>query len=97
MDETLGQRLARFRKERGLSQLQVGEAIGAEKGTISTYETETRQIPIDVLAALADYYHVTLDYLIGKDKDKVIPADGLTEREFQLLNDLVKEISREDK
>ena len=77
MEETLGQRLARLRKEHGLNQTQVGEAIGVEKSTISTYESGSRQVSIDILVALAKYYHVTIDYLLGAGSEKIIPADGL--------------------
>jgi len=94
MEETLGQRLARLRKEHGLNQTQVGEAIGVEKSTISTYESGSRQVSIDILVALAKYYHVTIDYLLGAGSEKIIPANGLTDREFQLITELVQEISK---
>ncbi len=60
--ETFGQKLRRLRKERGLSQEEVGLMIGTSKQVISRYENSLRSPKIDIASALAGAMDVTLSY-----------------------------------
>ena len=53
-----------IRKERGLTQKQVSEVLGCSVRTYSSYEN-TDKVPIEVFTALAVYYDVSSDYLLG--------------------------------
>ena len=48
-----------------MSQKQVAAVLGIDQRVYSTYETGKRDIPLHHLIALADFYHVTVDYLLG--------------------------------
>jgi transcriptional regulator with XRE-family HTH domain len=62
-----GARLLTLRKTRGLSQTQLGEAIGATQRAISYYEAGGGNPDLDVVAKLARALGVTADELIGTD------------------------------
>lgn len=59
-------RIRALREDADLSQRQVGDAINVPQRTYSYYETGGRMIPPEVLCALADFYHVSVDYLLER-------------------------------
>ena len=59
-------RLRELRKERGISQLKLAMDLSTNQNTISRYETGEREPGIVELIALADYFDVSVDYLIGR-------------------------------
>ena len=60
------EKLKLLRKERGLTQSDVGEAIGQERSTIACYETGKRTPDVETLEKLARFFKVTLDYFSDK-------------------------------
>ena len=57
-------RLREMREDRQLSQRQLAEILNVKQNTYSQYETEKRQIPVAMLITLANYYNVSVDYLL---------------------------------
>lgn len=57
-------RLKELREENGLTQTQVAELLNVKQNTYSQYETEKRQLSIEVLIKLAKFYKVTTDYIL---------------------------------
>ena len=60
------QRLNALRKEKGITQKQLAEAIGLTERGLQGYEIKDRKPGYDALIALADYFDVSLDYLVGR-------------------------------
>ena len=60
------QRIRDLREDRDLTQAQVGKAIHIPQRTYAYYESGQRMIPPHVLCALADFYNVSVDYLLGR-------------------------------
>lgn len=60
------QRIRDLREDRDMTQAQVGAAIHIPQRTYAYYECGQRMIPPSVLCALADLYHVSVDYLLGR-------------------------------
>ena len=58
-------RIRDLREDRDLTQAQLGAAIGVSKRTYAYYESGQR-IPPQILCALADYYGVSVDYLLER-------------------------------
>lgn len=58
-------RLAKIRKEKGLSQLQVANDLAITPATYSRYESGDRNPPNDMLIKLAEYFEISTDYLLG--------------------------------
>lgn len=63
----LSQRVYELRKARNLSQRELGEAVGLSHKAISTLESGARSTTIEKLVALADYFQVSTDYLLGRE------------------------------
>ena len=59
-------RLKELRKKKGISQLRLATDLNTTQNTISRYETGEREPGIGELIKLADYFHVSVDYLIGR-------------------------------
>ncbi len=63
-------RLKDLRDDEGLTQEAVASILGIDQRVYSNYETGKRKIPIHHLLALADYYHVSTDYILGRTNRK---------------------------
>ena len=60
------ERIRALREDADLTQAAVGEAINVPQRTYAYYESGQRMIPPKVLCALADFYGVSVDYLLGR-------------------------------
>ena len=56
--------LKKLRKARGLTQIAVQMSTGIDQALISKYESGERIPPTDVLVILADFYNVSIDYIL---------------------------------
>lgn len=66
MDNKFSQQLQRLRMRRGLSCKTLGELCGLSKNTIALYERGERRPTVDALVAIADFFGVTVDELLGR-------------------------------
>lgn len=64
------QRIQDLRIDSDLSQKKIGEILHISQRSYSHYETGSRNIPIERLIRLADYYDTTIDYLVGRTDNK---------------------------
>lgn len=55
-----------LRIDNGYTQAQIAEYLNVKQNTYSQYEIGTLNYPIDVLMKLADFYNVSVDYLLGR-------------------------------
>ena len=80
-------RLLELRKLAGLSQKELAKILNCSQNMISQWENGTRDPSTDTLKAMADYFNVTIDYLLGRTDENAItsaavPAqDALTTQE----------------
>lgn len=63
-------RVKDLREDHDLKQKELAKILGISQRTYSHYENGTRKIPLDILVALADYYHCSADYLLGRTNKK---------------------------
>lgn len=64
------QRIQDLRIDSDLSQKKIGEILHISQRSYSHSETGSRNIPIEMLIRLADYYDTTIDYLVGRTDNK---------------------------
>lgn len=71
--EIFSDRLKQLRKEKNLSMQELAQIVGLKsKGSIGQFETGLNVPSADILVALADYFDVSLDYLVGRtDKPEI--------------------------
>lgn len=68
-----GQRLARFRKERGLSQLELAERLGIAQPNLSDYERGAARPSYEILVKLVRVLQVSADELLGFRGSPAVP------------------------
>ncbi len=62
---TFCERMKELRTERGVSQVRLAQAVGVSKGIISLWENGLREPTMSKLVALAEFFEVSLDCLVG--------------------------------
>ena len=60
-------RLREIRKSRNTTMKKLGSELGLAESTISLYESGKRQPDFETVLKLADYFGVSVDYLLGRD------------------------------
>lgn len=63
-------RLRELRKKHGISQRELANAIGMSTVGIQNYELQTRKPSAETIVLIADYFDVSLDYLMGRSDDQ---------------------------
>ena len=63
-------KLKKLRKERRISQLKLALDLNMNQNSISRYENLEREADYETLIKFADYFNVSLDYLLGRTEDK---------------------------
>ena len=67
--EIFASRLLRLRKEKNISQQVLADQLGVSFHQVSKMETVQRGASLEVACALADYFDVSLDYLVGRSDE----------------------------
>lgn len=66
----LGARIAQLRKERGLTQVQLAEALDISQQQMASFEVGRRKVPVSLLAPLARALSVSLEELVEQEAEK---------------------------
>lgn len=60
------ERIRNMRVDGGYTQRQIAEYLNVRQNTYSQYEIGVLRYPVDVIIKLADFYSVSVDYLLGR-------------------------------
>ncbi len=64
-----------LREDSDLTQKKIAEYLGIHPNVYRRYEKGVREFPLELIIKLADYYHVSTDYLLGRtDRPEPYPA-----------------------
>ncbi len=63
-------RLEDLRIDRDLTQKNIADILHCQREVYRRYEKGVRELPLSYAVILADYYHVSLDYLVGRSNKK---------------------------
>lgn len=97
-------RLKMLRREKGITQKKLAEIVGTTQQSINKYENHNIEPDISTLITMADYFGISVDYLIGHSEAR--QTEDLTERQqlyidetailegYRRLNDKEKESIR---
>ena len=81
--------LREFRQKKDLSQKELSEAVGIPQTTLFGYEMGRCEANVVNLIKLADYYHVTLDELVGRETEN-INLNVLDKKESYLIRKILQ-------
>lgn len=98
MDNTMSERLINLRLKNNYSQSFVARQIGVTPALISAYEKQERKPSLEKLIALADIYHVSTDYILGRsykdDSSCTISVDHLNDNQIRIIRELVSNMNQ---
>lgn len=91
MKPTFGERLKELRLENELTQLELAKKLFISKSSICKYEKDNNFPEASLLQKIADYFNVSVDYLLGKSDDrKIILNDDIHLKYALKLADILK-------
>ena len=92
------EQLKNMRKKYGLTMKQLGNEIGVAESTISQYESGKREPDYATLIRLADYFNVSVDFLLGRENDDNLTPDiPEAEKRFEKMTNRIKELRQSKK
>lgn len=65
MENKFKENLKFLRQEKNLGQIELAKVLGVSKGIISLWENGLREPTLSNLIAISNYFHVSIDYLVG--------------------------------
>lgn len=90
---TFGQRLKQLRCEHNLTQDELAKSIKISKSSINMYERGEREPKFETLEAIADYFNVDMDYLLGRSNSRhLTEIKSLLSSLTTVFNNSIKEI-----
>lgn len=64
----IGNKIKELREEKNLTQEILAKELGVSRPALAHYETEKRQVPIELIPKIAKYFDVSTDYLFGLEE-----------------------------
>lgn len=86
-----GLRIKELREKRKMSQTELGRRIDRSKSVVCSYENNLKIPPLTVLTDIANVFSVSLDYLVGIDKNQMVSVDGLSTAQKELVDMIIFE------
>lgn len=85
-------RIKELRKKKEINQKDLGDVIGVAANSISQYESGSREPSIEILNKLADFFNVSIDYLLGRIDESMEDKNNLPSipNYFETPQDAVK-------
>lgn len=92
-----GELLKRLRLSANLTQKQLGDKLHVSKSMIYYYEQSMRTPSADILMQIADVFHVSVDYLLGREKkEQTLDLSGLFDKDIEFVQDVVLFLQRKN-
>lgn len=92
--KTYGHRIAKLREQRKLTQEELSKQLSISRASLSHYEKNRRVPDYETLNKIADFFNVTVDYLIGRTDDPTPPENEhikLFEESLELSDEKILE------
>lgn len=79
--------LKEIRQKKGLSQKELAHILNVSTGTVGNWETGTREPDFSMTIKIADYFNVSLDTLLGRERrfDKFLTSEITSSSEKELI------------
>lgn len=86
----IGDRLKELRKRRGIFQVDLAEILSVSKGAVAMWETNKREPDTEMLKRIANYFNVSLDYLLENETDNSAAKTSYNDNDlkFALFGDV---------
>lgn len=91
MKDTLNENIKMLRQHSGLNQVEFAKIMNVTKQCVSNWENDNVVPSVEMLVKLADYFKVSTDYLLGREKSETINVSGLTAEQIAHISMLVRD------
>ncbi|MDC6268058.1 helix-turn-helix domain-containing protein [Lysinibacillus fusiformis] len=90
----LGVRLKYLRKSNNKTQQDIADILGITRPAYTAYEQGKRNPDYEILEKIADYYNVSIDYLLGRtdNKEALHKQAGISDNDYNNLSPYQKEV-----
>lgn len=78
MNDKFINNLKSLRTNKGLKQEELAKILGLSRSTITKYETGEREPDFEILEKIADYFNVSTDFLLGREKRELLNVNETT-------------------
>lgn len=89
------EKLKKLRLNNNLTQNEMAEALKTSRSTYNNYERGNAEPNIPTLIKIADYFHTTIDSIVGHDVPYLLDRGLLTEQQNYII-DKIKNLSQQD-
>ena len=94
-------RIKNLRQSREINQVQLAEKLGVKKQSISNWENDNIMPSVDMLVKIADFFHVSTDYLLGREMQEanvpqMLDVTGLTPRQIEHIKFIVDDLRQNE-
>lgn len=89
MKQSLNENIRQLRMQQGWNQVEFAAKLGVTKQCVSNWENDNVLPSIEMLSRLADLFHVSTDYLLGREAKAVLDVGGLSEQQIAHLRLLI--------
>ena len=89
----IGEKLRQLRSEKGNTQLELAKAVDVSVKTVKNWEADVNDPDLSHTIAIADYYDITIDELVGRDLGDHILLNNLNESDRNRIRKIVRTFS----
>ncbi|MCQ2436207.1 MAG: helix-turn-helix domain-containing protein [Clostridia bacterium] len=93
MKNSLNENIKILRTQIGMSQVDLAKALHVSKQCVSNWENDNIQPSVEMLIKMADFFHVSIDYILGRNATQSIDASSLTDEQYTHVRMIVKDFS----
>ena len=97
MKAEFSERIKILGEEKGMSQVELAKRLGVHRSIVSSYENQTRLPSIRMLSKLAYFFNVSMEYLLGINKNKTIDVSDLTPEQVSAINAVIEQFKLSNK
>lgn len=94
--ETLGGRIARLRRGKGMTQIELAERLRVSQPVVSDYENDVIRLPADTVVQIAEVLSASTDELLGLKAPAAHAAGGIKNRRLYRRMQEIEKLPRRD-
>lgn len=94
MKYELSENIKKLRRQKNLTQTQLAKRLGVALSTVASYENQDRMPSIPMLIKLSYEFNVTIEYLLGVNKNKTLDVSDLSDEQILALNGVIEQFRK---
>ena len=91
----IGEKLRQLRSEKGNTQMELAKAVDVSVKTVKNWESDINDPDLSHSIAIADYYDITMDELVGRDLGDHLLLNSLDESDRNRMRKIYRTFSSE--